>query len=680
LVVHAADGQITFSNAQASKLLGLTEQQMRGKTTIDPAWRFVDLDGNTMTVEDYPVSRVIASKKAVEHQVLGVQVPENVDLVWLDVNAFPEFEDNGALKQVVANFHDITELIQAEQARNRVSRSLRLLSDTNMAIARSEQMQALLEDVCRLICEKGGYLLALVGFARDDAQQSVQVVAQSGLDDIQLSQVRISWNESSEYGKGTTGTAIRSGNAHINRDSDLSPDMTGWHEQSQHFGFRSSIAIPFVKKSGQRGALMVYARQADAFKAEEVELLEELVVNLAHGLDALNDQKRRIEAESATKAKAHFLANMSHEIRTPLNAIAGMAHLIRRDGISPSQAIKLDKLESASQHLLGIITSILDLSKIDAGKLELEEIPLRGENIVSSVVSMLIERAQAKNIELRSDVALLPTNLVGDFTRLQQALTNYVTNAIKFTESGQVTIRASVLEESAESALLRFEVTDTGIGIELATLERLFSDFEQADNSTTRKYGGTGLGLAITRKLALLMGGNAGADSQLGIGSTFWFTARLQKVEDAVEAAISQFGSEQVMEFLRGKYAGLRVLVAEDEPVNAEIIRIMLEDIGSVVDSADDGQDALECASKIAYGLIIMDMQMPRMGGLEATRAIRRLPMYSSTPIIACTANAFQEDRMRCMEAGMTGFITKPTLPDKLYAAIYEALEDRPGA
>jgi CheY-like chemotaxis protein len=166
----------------------------------------------------------------------------------------------------------------------------------------------------------------------------------------------------------------------------------------------------------------------------------------------------------------------------------------------------------------------------------------------------------------------------------------------------------------------------------------------------------------------------------LGIGSTFWFTARLQKNEDAVEVPSSKFGGEQVMEFLRAKYAGLRVLVAEDEPVNAEIIRILLEEIGFVVDSADDGQEALECASRSSYKLFLMDMQMPRMSGLDATRALRRLPMHSTTPIIACTANAFQEDRMRCMDAGMNGFITKPTVPDKLYSAIFEVLENSPTA
>lgn len=674
IVVHAANSNITFSNAQAWKLLGLSEQQLQGKTTVDPTWRLVDIQGNTLAVEDYPVSKVIASKHALDSQVIGVTMPGNAGLVWLDVGVVPEFDGNGALMQVVANFHDITPRILAEQASKRAARALRLLSDTNMAIARHEHKLALLEEVCRLVCVRGGYLIALVGFAQDDAQQSVQVIAQHGLSEPDLSGVQISWNASSEYGRGTTGTAIRSGKSHINRDLDEHPDMAAWHARAKRFGFRSSIAIPFFKKTGKRGALMLYAAEVDAFNADEVALLEELSINLAHGLDALEDQQRRIQAESAAQAKTDFLANMSHEIRTPLNAINGMAYLIRRDGLTPAQTLKLDKLEHASKHLLAIVTDILDLSKIDANKLEIEETPLRVETIVSDVVSMLLEKAQSKNIALHTELAVLPQNLRGDFTRLQQALSNYVTNAIKFTESGQVIIRASVLEETDESALLRFEVSDTGIGISQSSLERLFSAFEQADNSMTRRYGGTGLGLAITKKLALLMGGTAGAESQAGVGSTFWFTARLRK-QEGLESQTTQPSIADPKELLRAKYPGLRALVAEDEPLNAEIARIRLEDIGFTVDVAEDGQAALECASKFPYQLILMDVQMPRMDGLDATRAIRRLPSHAGTPIIGCTGNAFTEVRVRCMEAGMTGFVTKPVMPDVLYSTIFEALE-----
>ena len=226
-------------------------------------------------------------------------------------------------------------------------------------------------------------------------------------------------------------------------------------------------------------------------------------------------------AESANLAKSAFLANMSHEIRTPLNAITGMSYLIRRAGVSPQQADRLNTIEEAGRHLLEIINAILDLSKVEAGKLVLEETEVSVGAITANVASMLYDRAQAKNLKLVVETQQLPRHVLGDQTRLQQALLNYVANAIKFTEAGTITIRTTLADELDDSVVVRFEVEDTGIGIPPDALARLFRPFEQADNSTTRQYGGTGLGLTITRKLAELMGGSAGVISQPGRGSTF---------------------------------------------------------------------------------------------------------------------------------------------------------------
>jgi len=258
-------------------------------------------------------------------------------------------------------------------------------------------------------------------------------------------------------------------------------------------------------------------------------------------------------------------------------------------------------------------------------------------------------------------------------TRLQQALLNYATNAVKFTEAGSITLRCRIDEETDDGIRLRFEVQDTGIGIEPEAVARLFASFEQADNSTTRKYGGTGLGLSITRRLAQLMGGEAGVESAPGVGSTFWFTARLEKRQgDAGDALVADGAAAE--QDIREAYRGARVLVVDDEPINREVARMLLEDVGLLVDQAEDGEQAMAMAKAAGYAAILMDMQMPRLDGLEATRQLRRLDGCAKTPIIAMTANAFVEDKARCLEAGMNDFLVKPFDPDALFVVVRNAL------
>ncbi len=459
-----------------------------------------------------------------------------------------------------------------------------------------------------------------------------------------------------------------------------------WDAHEADVGERPPAALTPAPAAGPGARRLNYALRVQEIAIDAVERARALLEahsreELFARLEASHEALRRTtdQAREAGEAKARFLANMSHEIRTPMNAILGMNRRALATDLSREQRDYLEKIEASSRHLLAIIDDVLDYSKLEAGKVALQPEALSVADVLDDVATLVGGACAAKGLGLTLDVADdVPDVVEGDALRLRQVLVNLASNAVKFTEAGEVAITVRRREAPADAVALRFAVRDTGIGLTTDQRRGLFSSFTQADATITRRFGGTGLGLAISKSLVQLMQGEIGVDSRPGAGSTFWFTARFGHLDQATVPAERQRAPGRVAPASAPAFDPVsKVLVVEDNALNQEVAVALLQEVGLTPDVVGDGRQALEALRRQRYALVLMDVQMPVMDGLSATRELRRDPTLRAVPVLAMTANALPGDREAYLAAGMDDVVTKPIEPEELWRALQAWLPER---
>jgi len=735
ILIQGTRSEILFANRAALGLLGLSEEQILGKTSLDASSFAVREDGSPFPGEDHPAPRALATGRPVRNVVVGFYRPVTKDRVWLLVSADPQLDAEGRVREVISTLSDLTAIKRAEdRLRESEARYRQLVEKAQDIIFRTDingcftyvnpvasrvmghpESELLGKHFSELIREdhRGRVAALLVDqFRRRTATtyDEFVAVAADGRElwfgqQVQLltegEQVRgfqavardITEQKRAEAAAENERRQLREIVTHapvamaiLDREgryvahSKRWPKLWGLEGQTligrAHQVVFQGMRLPEKYQQGVSRALAgeVVSDPEDAFKlADGSELYLSWTLNpwrgpdgsvegvmaVVRNVDAL--VRARQTALQASRLKSEFLANVSHELRTPLNVIIGMASLMLEDELDEAQRQRAQLVDTSGQQLLAMIDEVLDFSKAEAGQLDLEVEDLALRELMQGVAGSLAEPAARKGIELSCETAdTVPDALRGDPRRLRQVLANLAGNAVKFTEAGRVAIRADLASGPAEAVVVRFGISDSGIGIHPDARSQLFLPFCQADGSATRRYGGTGLGLAISKRLVEAMGGEISVSSQPGRGSTFTFTARFERPAPPVAAAP---GPGTGLDAAEASATGAApfVLVVDDNVDNRKIIAAMVERLGYRFEAASDGIEAVDACSRTVYDAVLMDCHMPEMDGFKAAAWIReREQPTRRTPIIALTASAMPGDRERCLSAGMDDYLTKP--------------------